>query len=108
MQSANSGDVNIHRVPEVTHEGAEDPLARDLKGGAEGHGQEGHTQVSTGQGDQEIVVHMSQPSVEDHADNHKNVVDNCHDDDDDKDDTLGDEQGHVQVYLSFLTVRGVV
>ena len=95
--------MNIHGVPEVTHEGAEDPLARDLKGGAEGHGQEGHTQVSTGQGDQEIVVHMPQPSVEDHTDNHKDVVDDGQEDDADEDDTLGDQEGNVHVRRSIFT-----
>ena len=95
--------MNIHRVPEVTHEGAEDPLPRDLQGGVERHGQEGHAQVCTGQGDQEVVVHMSQPSVEDHADNDKDVVDDGQEDDADEDDTLGYEKSNVQICVPLFT-----
>ena len=95
--------MNIHGVPEVTHEGAEDPLAGDLQGGAERHGQQGHAQVSTGQRNQEIVVHMPQPSVEDHADNDKDVVDDCQEDDADEDDALGYKKSNVQICMPLFT-----
>ena len=87
--------MNIHRVPKVTHEGAKIPLSCDLYCCIEGHCKKRNAQVSEGKRDKEIVVDMSEPSVEDYTDNNKNVVDDCKEDDGDDDDALDDKKSYI-------------
>ena len=87
--------MNIQRVPQVTHEAAEVPLACDLHRGVEGHCKKCNGQVSEGKRDKEIVVDMSEPSVEDNTDNNKDVVDDCKEDDGYQDNTLQNQDNHI-------------
>ena len=95
--------MNIQRVPQVTHEAAEVPLACDLHCGVEGHCKKCNGQVSEGKRDKEIVVDMSEPSVEDNTDNDKNVVDDCQQNDGDDNDALDHKKSKLYVCLLPFT-----
>ena len=75
MQGGHCGHMNIHGVPEITHKSPKIPLPGDLNSCIEGHCKECNEQIRESKWNQEIVVDMSKPSVEDDTDNNKNVVD---------------------------------
>ena len=63
-------------------------MAGDLYRCIESHCKKCNTQIRESKWDQEIVIDMSEPSVENHTDNDKDVVDDCKEDNGDEDDAL--------------------
>lgn len=55
MEDGHGGEVDVHRVPQVTHEGPEEPGVGQLDRGVEDHGHESHQHVGQGHGHHEVV-----------------------------------------------------
>ena len=95
--------MNIHGVPEIAHKSPKIPLPCDLNCCIEGHCKECNEQIRESKWNQEIVVDMSKPSVEDDTDNNKNVVDDSKKNDGDDDDALDHKKSDIQVCCSPVT-----
>ena len=74
MEDGARAEVDVERVPDVAHEVAEQPLARDLDARIEGHGEHGDEHVGQSQRHDEVIGDDAELAVPDHRDHNQQIA----------------------------------
>lgn len=102
VEDRGSGEVHVQRVPDVTHELGEHPVARQLKTGVERHDGDGHQDVCEREGHDEIVGDYPELAMPHHTHHDQEVAEDGTDDDHSHHGGFEHKQQHISPFLFFF------